>query len=662
MRSPARVAGSGLLCMICVCFQGGVLLLAGAEPAAHAGKYFAIEVVDEQTGRGVPLVELRTVNGVRHYTDSNGVVAFYEPGLMDRTVFFYVKSHGYEFPKDGFGFRGKALPVAEGGSARLKIKRINIAERLYRVTGAGVYRDSVLTGHAVPVRRPVLNGQVLGSDSVLSAVYQGRIYWFWGDTNRPGYPLGNFHVPGATSLLPQDGGLDPERGVDLEYFLDERGFAKETAHMPGEGPTWLDGLTVLRDHAGRERLFARYVKVRKPMEVYEQGLVEFNPGKQQFEKVLQFDMDAPALLGGHPFEHVVGGVDYVYFANPFPLVRVRADVEHVQEPSAYEAFTCLKEGSRLDDVQLDRGGDGTLRYGWKKNTPPVALNDQIKLVKAGHLAQEEALPYLCDIDTGKPIMAHRGSVYWNDYRRRWVMVATETFGNSMLGEVWYAEADSPEGPWAYARKVVTHEKYSFYNPKQHPMFDKEGGRVVFFEGTYTSSFSGNPDQTPRYDYNQIMYKLDLADPRLALPVAVYQLSDGDVPSRFGTASRLGEPRAARPVAFFACDRKAEGTVPVSEWRTDGGGRALRVGERPESVSHDLPEPLFFALPADTKEPPAASVPLYEFVDEDGLQRAYSTDGSRLMPGYRRVEKPICLVWRDPTAARPRQHREDQKDN
>ncbi len=211
-----------------------------ADSAPHAARYFKIQVLDEATGRGVPLVELRTVNGIRYYTDSGGIVAFYEPGLMNRKVFFYVTSHGYEFPKDGFGFRGKALDVTEGGTATLRIKRINVAERLYRVTGAGIYRDSVLTGHPVPIRNPVLNGQVLGSDSVLTAVCQGKIHWFWGDTNRPGYPLGNFHVPGATSRLPEDGGLDPEVGVDLEYFLGQKGFAKETARMPGEGPTWLD--------------------------------------------------------------------------------------------------------------------------------------------------------------------------------------------------------------------------------------------------------------------------------------------------------------------------------------------------------------------------------------------------------------------------------------
>src|SRR5947208_12049147 len=108
-------------------------LLLAADPAPPAGKFFKVTVVDEETGRGVPLVELRTVHQQRYYTDSNGVVAFHEPGLMGETVFFHVGSHGYEFPKDGFGFRGKALQVKAGGGAELKIRRLNVAERLYRV-------------------------------------------------------------------------------------------------------------------------------------------------------------------------------------------------------------------------------------------------------------------------------------------------------------------------------------------------------------------------------------------------------------------------------------------------------------------------------------------------------------------------------------------------
>lgn len=492
-------------------------LLWVAGPPGPASSYFKISVVDEQTGRGVPLVELRTVNNIRYYTDSNGIVAFYEPGLMDRSVFFHVTSHGYEFPQDGFGYRGKAIRVTEGGSATLKIKRVNIAERLYRVTGAGIYRDSLLVGLQPPIKQPLLNGQVFGSDSVVNAVYRGKIHWFWGDTNRPGYPLGNFHVPGATSLLPENGGLDPDAGVDLAYFLDEKGFARETARMPGDGPTWISGLVVLNDRSGRERMLASFVKVRKLLEVYRRGLAEFDPDSGRFEEVAEIDMDAPIFPSGHSFQHTVDGVEYVYFADPFPTMRVRATAECVQDQAAYEAYTCLREGTRVDDGQLDRGANGKLHFGWRKNTHPLGVQERARLIKAGHLRRDENFLMLRDRRTGEPLTAHRGSVYWNEYRRRFVMIAVQQGGDSFLGEVWYAEADAPEGPWSDAVKILTHDRYSFYNPKQHPMFDKHGGRVIYFEGTYVNTFSGNPDRTPRYDYNQIMYRLDLADPRLGLP-------------------------------------------------------------------------------------------------------------------------------------------------
>ena len=83
-----------------------------------------------------------------------------------------------------------------------------------------------------------------------------------------------------------------------------------------------------------------------------------------------------------------------------------------------------------------------------------------------------------------------------------------------MGEVWYAEADEPQGPWARAVKVVSHDDYSFYNPAHHAFLDSENGRYIYFEGTYTHTFSGNKDPTPRYDYNQIMYRLDLDAARL----------------------------------------------------------------------------------------------------------------------------------------------------
>ena len=163
-----------------------------ASAAQQPADYFEIIVVDQDTGRGVPLVELRTTNDVSHYSDSNGIAAFYEPGLMGQTLYFFLKSDGYGVPEDILGYRGVALRVVPGGSAVVKVKRTNIAERLYRITGQGIYRDSVLVGHAVPLKRPVLNGGVMGQDGGLATVYDGKIFWIWGDTGLPSRALGNF--------------------------------------------------------------------------------------------------------------------------------------------------------------------------------------------------------------------------------------------------------------------------------------------------------------------------------------------------------------------------------------------------------------------------------------------------------------------------------------
>jgi hypothetical protein len=607
-----------------------VLSAALAAQADAAKEYFKIAAVDEGTGRGVPLVELRTVNGIRCYTDSNGVAAFREPGLMGKEVFFFVTSHGYSFPKDGFGFRGKKVRVVAGGTAQLSLQRLNIAERLYRVTGGGIYRDSILLGAKVPLQEPVLNGQVAGSDSVLNAVYRGKLYWFWGDTNRPSYPLGNFHVPGAVSKLPGRGGLDPEVGVELSYFLDGQGFAKPTMQMPGKGPTWMTALVPLCDREGHERLYASYVKVEPPLKVYARGLAVFDDARKEFSHLAEVDMKAPAFPSGHAFFHRENGMDYVYFAHPFPVTRVRATADDFQRVENYETFTCLKQGTSSKGDSLDRDDKGGLRYAWRKNCPALGPKAERDLIARGKIKPDETRWQLRDRDSGRKVLAHSGSVYWNAYRQRWLLIAVEAGGTSFLGEVWYAEADTPTGPWTYAVKVVRHDRYSFYNPKQHPMFDKAGGRIIFFEGTYTHTFSGNTEPTPRYDYNQIMYRLDLADSRLALPVPVYDVSHSEIPVCFGTVSMAGEKN--RGLVFFAPDRPLPGTVPVLK-----GPNGLRLG-RPGSSGA-----LFYAVPPDAENAPPGTVPLYEFRREES--RAYSLEPQRNIPGFMRSETPLCRVWK-----------------
>ena len=553
--------------------------LGQAEPPPSA--WFAIRVVDEETGRGIPLVELETVNHLRFYTDSNGTAAFHEPGLMERQIFFHVHSHGYEYPKDDFGYRGVRLKTIPGSEAVLKLKRLNIAERLYRVTGAGIYRDSRLLGRSAPIKRPLLNGLVFGSDSVVTAVYRGKLHWFWGDTNRPSYPLGNFHVPFATSLLPGGGGLDPGLGVNFTYAVGQNGFAKETAKMPGKGPTWIDGLVVLPDENRQSRLLAQYVKIKAPLAVYERGVVQFDDERQQFGHRAMFSKDAPLYPHGHPFLHRAGdGHEYVYFAGGMPLVRVRANVAGYLDPTQYETYTFLQPGTGSG---VQRNPDGSLKFEWRAGQPKMDHKQVNRLIADKKITAGESPVHLIDIETGKPVLTQHGSVYWNDHRQRWVMVISQSFGSSMLGEIWFAEAARPEGPWFYARKIVTHDDYSFYNPKQHPYFAKDGGRTLFFEATYTSTFSGNKHPTPLYDYNQVMYRLQLDDPRLNLPVPVYE-RPGDTGSTWSTL-RHGN---ALP-QFFGLPKSANGMVAIG--RDEKTGRLVRLVKGTDALFHAAADPV-----------------------------------------------------------------------
>ena len=85
---------------------------------------------------------------------------------------------------------------------------------------------------------------------------------------------------------------------------------------------------------------------------------------------------------------------------------------------------------------------------------------------------------------------------------------------SAFGEVWYAESESPLGPWGKAVKILSHDNYTFYNPRLHGEFSLVNSSTILFEGTYTHTFANKPEPTPRYDYNQILYRLDLDDMRL----------------------------------------------------------------------------------------------------------------------------------------------------
>lgn len=646
-----------LLVLICPCS----VISSVQQPMTNndsSCKYFKIQVVDRQTGRGVPLVQLRTTNNIRYFTDSHGIVAFYEPGLMDMEVFFFVESHGYEFEKDGFGMRGKRLRISPGGSDVIKIDRLNIAERLYRVTGQGIYRDSILTGHPAPLKNPVLNGQVMGQDSVYTCLYRGRLFWMWGDTGKPSYPLGHFATAGAVSDLPGHGGLNPTIGINLKYYVDENGFSKKMCPLKEPGMVWLDGLLTVRDKQGRERMVARFARMKSLGEAYEHGLVVFNDATQLFEPLVRSGVDfLPYPNSGHAVRVNANGQEYYYFATQFPLaarMRVRARWDDVIDANHYEVLTALepKKSTGRRALRLDIGKSET-PYRWIPFAQLTGNDASAKTTVIKALRKEKRDVHLYDIKSGKKISPHGGTVYFNAYRQRWVTIFVQHFGeSSLLGEVWYAEADTPVGPWAYARKITTHNKYSFYNPKQHPLFDKDDGRVLFFEGTYSHTFSGSAENaTPRYDYNQIMYRLDVDDPRLALPVAVYQIRDKQ--NRRDYLLRDGVEKARKwdyveSIPFYAIEpaRAYEGLVGVYVHKIPGKNRqtpSLTVKSPNPSA-----KPLFYALSTtDTGKENSSVVSLYEYRHTDTEQRLYSIQSRLDQKGWIRTENPLCRVWKAP---------------
>ena len=472
-------------------------VLLGAAPE----DYFGIHVIDESTGRGVPLVTLTTTNHIALTTDSAGWIAFEEPGLMNRAVYFSVEGPGYALPKDGFGFAGVRLTPVAGKSVEVKLLRTNIAERLCRLTGQGIYRDSTLLGREAPLPSPNLFADVVGQDSVQVVPWKGRYFWIFGDTLRPNYPLGNYHSTAAWSDAPDKGGLEPEHGIHFEYITDENGAVAKMLPVEEPGAVWLFGMHTVMDSANKEHLMAHYSRWRDLGKRLEHGLAELDESSGRFQRttVLGDEFDWQHPQGNAVLAKGADG-NWIYFATPFCQTRVKANYDSVQNTSAYESLVWSAEQ-----------GD----YVWQNALKPTTQKEEEKLIAAKQLPAEKARMQVVDAQTGKAVHLHAGSVHWNKHRERWVMIAVQENGaESYLGEVWYVEAKQIEGPWRKAVKIATHPKYSFYNPSHHAFFDQQDGRIIYFQGTYAETFSGNPIATPRYDYNQIMYRLDLDDERM----------------------------------------------------------------------------------------------------------------------------------------------------
>lgn len=152
---------------------------------------------------------------------------------------------------------------------------------------------------------------------------------------------------------------------------------------------------------------------------------------------------------GHPVGINRGNKRYYYFTTAFPLsvrMRVKASWESATDPNAFEVFTGLGDPQGRPESKFRWVSSKELLEAWNSQK-----SDLIKALQK----EKEGNSFIYDIETGTAVKPHGGSVYWNEYRQKWIMIAVqEGASSSYLGEVWYAESDTPLGPWGYARKSL----------------------------------------------------------------------------------------------------------------------------------------------------------------------------------------------------------------
>lgn len=443
----------------------GLLL---AATSLHAAQPCTISIVEQGTGWPVPLVELKTVHGACFVSDNAGLIAFDLPECMGRETWLHVRGFGYGVQRDGLGYEGVRLTPQPGGQHRIEVSRHIVAKRLGRITGVGIFAESQKLGAELDWPE----SGVVGCDSVQQATWDGHLFWLWGDTSLARHPLGIFAGTAARTPIQPLARLTPPIRLHLDYFRDAKGGPRPIAPFAGPGPTWLTGLTTVPDHGGKDHLACTFVKITPPLTPWRTGLCTWDEHAGRFTelKTLWERTDdsphGPAMPEGHAVRWIDGMGDvWLLFGNPFPQLRC---------PATFEAWQTSSSWEKLEPPQFLRSPDG------------------------------------------RRVEPHSGSIAWNPWRRSWVVVFMEKFGKpSPFGELWYAEAEGPLGPWSTAVKIVSNANYTLYNPRIHPGFDAADSPALLFEATFTKQFADSPPPVARYDYNQLLFRLDLNDQRLA---------------------------------------------------------------------------------------------------------------------------------------------------
>ena len=213
----------------------------------------------------------------------------------------------------------------------------------------------------------------------------------------PDYPLGNFHAPRRQPRRPGKGGLEPEAGVDLSYFVDRTVSPGRPATMPGDGPTWLSGLVVSSDRqekSGCSRLCqgsqqlgalrARASRISFPSRRRFQKRAVFPVAWRLTRRAYPEDIPSSIAIRQHRLRLLLQSLPAGSRAH---RSRVRLPI-----PSHRRHSPALKPGTRFNEQQVDRGPMEELRYSWKKPTQLVSQEEQESWRLRVHPARRGSAP------------------------------------------------------------------------------------------------------------------------------------------------------------------------------------------------------------------------------------------------------------------------------
>jgi hypothetical protein len=460
----------------------------------------ACQFVDSADGRPIPLVTATATDNTVVVSDNAGYIHI--PVSLSQGTSYYLNlvSPGYDVPSDGFGYNGIQLKVGTKVK-QISLHRTNIAQRSGRVTGIGKYIHAQTLGVIGGFKETPLTGM----DSVQTADINGKRYVFFGDTNWTGYPLGNFRT--TTGAVRRQSRL-PNCPYLIEYHVDVTGKARQSVAVSDsmQGVSWISGVITIGDS------IIGYANHRKSLDQQlAHGFVRWNSSRKMFDDFQAIPENSWKHLDGHPILFRENMTEFVLFGHAIPNFRVPADLSKIRSGQSFETFTCL-----LANGDIDTDTAGTPNWRWRLDGTPIDAEGEIAYLKSGKLKRQHCRHLLSEFATKRTVIPHRGSVHWNAYLGRWLLVFTAiNEPDSVLGEVFITAGSSPIGPWSECIRVATHPKYSFYNPLHHEWLDQQGGKLITIEGTYTTMFSGNTVPTPQYEYNQLTYTVDLGDARLA---------------------------------------------------------------------------------------------------------------------------------------------------